>query len=251
MSVLKYCFISLVLVSCAWTQQLRVAAAADLSAPMQKITDAFQKQTGIQVVVTLGSSGNFFAQMQNGAPFDVFLSADRTYPDKLAQAGRAEQPVLYARGKLVLWALNRSNLQISPDDLKGLMSTAVSKISIANPQHAPYGRAAVATLQHYGIYDQVKPKLVLGENVSQAAQFVQSGNADVGLIAMSLALSEQMQRSGHYIVIPQNSYPPLDQAGAVLASSPMKAQARRFLEFLRSPESQRILHEYGFESPQP
>ena len=134
------------------------------------------------------------------------------------------------------------------DNLKTLASSAVKKISIANPEHAPYGRAAMAALQHYGIYDQVKAKLVLGENVSQAAQFAQSGNADVALIALSLALSDSMKRSGQYVLLPPASHRPLDQAGVVLHSSKNKQQARRFLQFLMSADGQKILKEFGFES---
>jgi molybdate transport system substrate-binding protein len=240
------------LLACAAAQEVRVAAAADLSAAMPALTAAFEKQTGIRAAVSLGSSGNFFAQIQNGAPFDVFLSADRGYPEKLEQAGKAEPGtmVLYGRGRLVLWAPNRLTLKFAPDDLKGLLSAAVGKVSIANPEHAPYGRAAVAALQHYGIYEQIKGKLVLGENVSQAAQFAQSGNADVAFIGLALAASESMQRQGHYVMLPQESYPPLDQAAVVLRTSRNKEAARRFLEFMTSADAQKLLRESGFESPQ-
>src|SRR5947209_1263157 len=166
-------------------QELKVAAASDLSAAMQKLTPACEKQTGIHVSVSLGSSGNFLAQIQNGAPFDVFLSADRSYPEKLEQAGQAEPGSLtpYARGRLVIWTAKSSSLHFETKEgnvlsggLEALARPEVRKIAIANPEHAPYGRAAVAALQHFGIHDQVKSKLVLGENISQAAQFAQSGN---------------------------------------------------------------------------
>jgi molybdate transport system substrate-binding protein len=235
----------------AQPKEIRVAVAADLSAVMPTLAAAFEKQTGIHVAATIGSSGNFFAQIQNGAPFDVFLSADRGYPEKLEQAGKTEPGtlVLYGRGRLVLWIPNRLTVKFASDDLKGLLSAPVAKIAIANPEHAPYGRAAVAALQHYGYYEQLKSKLVLGENVSQTAQFAQSGNADVAFIGLALASSESMQRQGHFVLLPQESYPPLDQAAVVVRASQSKAEARRFLEFITSESARKLLHESGFESP--
>ena len=237
-------------------KDLKIAAAADLSAAIDKLGSVFEKQTGVHVSVSLGSSGNFFAQIQNGAPFDVFLSADKRYPEKLAEAGKIEGAlVLYARGRLVLWVPNSSSLQLPSKghpldgNLDALNWPAVRKIAIANPEHAPYGRAAVAVLMHYGVYEQVKSKIVLGENVSQTAQFAQSGNADVAFIALSQALSEALNREGYWLTLPQGSYPPIEQAGAVLKTSHSKQMAWRFLEFLTSPEAQAILHNFGFEAP--
>jgi len=263
LSVLK-CFLFTVAVLSAalpaHSQELKVAAASDLSAVMDRLAPAFEKQAGIQVAVSLGSSGNFFSQIQNGAPFDVFMSADRSYPEKLEQSGRVEPRTLtsYALGKLVIWipkgspvALTFNAEHVLTGDLKALTSSQVRKIAVANPAHAPYGRAAVAALKSYGIYDEIQSKLALGENISQAAQFVQSGNADVGLIALSLALSEAMQRSGTYLLIPQDKYEPLEQAAAVLSGSKQKEAARRFVEFLKSPAARRIFRESGFEVPQP
>ncbi len=255
-----------------------VAAASDLSAALEKLAPVFEKKNGeqkngekknsekqngenkngVHVSVILGSSGNFFAQIQNGAPFDVYLSADKSYPEKLEQAGKTEPGTLvsYAPGRLVIWVPNGSTVQLPSKDNKTLDGNldilngpAVRKIAIANPDHAPYGRAAVAVLQHYKVYDQVTSKLVLGENISQTAQFAQSGNADVAFIALSIAMSASMQHSGHYLMLPDESYPPLEQAGVVLQSSRNKPMSRRFLEFLTSPEAQAILHEFGFEAP--
>lgn len=245
-------FLVLALTAGISAQELKIAAAADLSAAMQKVGAAFTHQTGIQVKFSFGSSGNFFAEIRNGAPFDVFLSADRSYPDTLDQSGKADQgTTIYARGKLVLWASNASTLDLSADNLRILTAAKVSKVSIANPEHAPYGRAAVAAMVHFKVYDQVKPKLVLGENVAQAAQFAQSGNADVAVIALSLALSDAMKKSGRYALVPQDSYPPLEQAAMVLHSSQYKQDAHRFVEFLLSPAAQKILSEYGFETHGP
>lgn len=242
----------------ATAPDIKVAAASDLTAAMDKLAPAFQKQSGIHVTVSMGSSGNFFAQIQNGAPFDVFLSADKSYPEKLDQAGQAEPGSItpYARGRLVMWVPNSSPLafavngqQVLSENLDALASDKVRKIAIANPEHAPYGRAAVAALQHFGVYDRVKAKLVLGENVSQTAQFAQSGNADVAFIALAQALSETLKRDGHWVALPRDSYPFIEQAGMVARRSRNKPEALRFLEFMRSPEGQAILREFGFESP--
>jgi molybdate transport system substrate-binding protein len=239
-------------------QELRIAAASDLSAAMQKLVPLFEKQSGMHVSVSLGSSGNFFAQIQNGAPLDVFLSADKSYPEKLEQAGLAAAGTLtpYARGRLVLWTLKTSGLRFETKagntlggGLEPLLGPEARKIAIANPEHAPYGRAAVAALQHYRIHDQVKSKLVLGENISQAAQFVQSGNADVGLIALSLVLSGPLAESGRYVLLPEESYPAIEQAGIVVRASKNKDTAKRFLQFLASAEGQAVLHELGFGPP--
>ena len=240
-------------------REIRVAAASDLNAAMQRLTPAFEKQTGIHVSVSLGSSGNFFAQIANGAPFDVFLSADKSYPEKLEQSGLAEPGTiaLYARGRLVIWWPNSVHLDLQSKNLQGLTggldslkSPEIHRIAIANPEHAPYGRAAVAVLQHYGIYESVKPKLVLGENISQTAQFAQSGNADVAFVALALALSNPMKNKGQFLLLPESSYPPLDQAAVVVRSSPNKQQARRFVQFLTSSEGQKILSDFGFGAPQ-
>lgn len=234
---------------------LRIAAASDLTAVMQRLGPAFEKQYGVPVTISLGSSGNFFAQIQNGAPFDLFLSADKSYPEKLEQAGFTEPGTLvsYARGQLVLWISKKANpnlpagRQALNGDLDALAGPSVKKIAIANPEHAPYGRAAVVALEHYKVYEKLKPKIVLGENISQTAQFAQSGNAEAAFLALSLALTVPMQQAGAYLLLPQDSYPPLDQAGVVLRSSSSKATARDFLEFLTSAQAQAIFRESGFE----
>lgn len=240
-------------------QELKIAAASDLSAVMQKLVPAFERQTGIRVSVSLGSSGNFFAQIQNGAPFDVFLSADKSYPERLEQAGLVEPGSLtdYASGRLVIWTSKKSGLGLSftdnrmlTDDLSRLANPSVGKIAIANPEHAPYGRAAVAALQHYKIYDRVKDRLVLGENISQTAQFLQSGNADVGFLALSVAMSPEMESKGRWLRLPEASYPAIAQAAVAVKSSKNKEQAQRFLKFLTSPEARLILAEAGFMPPQ-
>lgn len=241
--------VSLVLTAGLAAQELKIAAAADLNPAMPKLQAAFAKQTGVQLKVSFGSSGNFFAEIRNGAPFDVFLSADRSYPETLEQTGKTEEgTAIYARGRLVVWVPNQLGIEPSADNLKILTNPKVKKIAIANPEHAPYGRAAVAAMVHFKVYDQVKSKLVLGENVSQTAQFAQSGNADVAMISLAQALSDTLKSSGHYALVPVDSYPSLDQAAAVIRSSQNKQNAHKFVEFLQSPTAQKILSEYGFET---
>ena len=234
-------------------QALRVAAASDLMSVLPEITALFEKHTGAVVELSFGSSGNFFAQIQNGAPFDVFLSADIAYPQKLAEDGltRSENIRVYATGRLVLWKAGKSEQELERSGLNSLLDSTVHKIAIANPEHAPYGRAAVSALKQAGLYEKVKDKLVMGENISQTAQFVQSGNAEAGLIALSLAKSPAM-RSGHYIILPTNSYPPIQQAAAVITTSRQGRLAYEFLAFLGRPEAQAVLRQYGFDtSPGP
>ncbi len=256
MSVLRIVIASLMLIGTLPAQDLKIAAAADLTSVMPKLSAAFERETGTHLSVSLGSSGNFFAQIRNGAPFDVFLSADQSYPEKLQDSGLTVPGTLstYARGKLVLWVPNGSRLPFSrnkdgilTDDLNQLAGAAVHKIAIANPEHAPYGRAAVAALEHYGIYEKVKSKLILGENISQTAQFAESGNADAALISDSIALTQAMKLKGTSILLPQESYPPLDQAAIVLQSSQKQGEARRFVEFLQSVQAKAIFREFGFE----
>jgi len=226
---------------------VRVAAAADLRFAMQELVAQFQKTSKAQITVSYGSSGNFYAQLQNGAPFDLFFSADMEYAKKLDAAGLAEPGTLtkYALGKLVLWTPADSAVDITKDGWKALLDSRITKIAVANPEHAPYGRAAVAALHSAGIYDQVKAKLVYGENISQAAQFVQSGNAQAGLVALSLALAPAM-KDGKRWEVPPNAYPPIEQGAIVLKSAGDKSAARAFLEFVMSPAGRDTLRKYGF-----
>lgn len=232
-------------------RQITVAAAADLTFVFKDVAARFEKQSGIDVRLSFGSSGNFFAEIQNGGPYDIFFSADARYPQQLASASLVEPGTLYlyARGKIVLFAPKGSSIDVARG-LSVLTEPAVHKISIANPAHAPYGRAAVAALQHEGLYDKVRDKLVLGENISQAAQFVVSGGADVGIVALSLAVSPTMKDQGKFFEIPQTSYPDIDQAAVILKSSPNKDAAREFLDFLRRPEIAALMRSYGFALPQ-
>jgi molybdate transport system substrate-binding protein len=231
-------------------QTITVAAASDLQFAFQDVAARFEKASGKQVKLVFGSSGNFFTQIQNGAPFDLFFSADLDYAKKLAAAGLAEPGTLYeyATGKIVLWAP-----QQSPIDLKRglavLLDPSIKKIAIANPEHAPYGRAAVAALRHEKLYDQLVGKFVLGENISQTATFVVSGSADIGIVALSLALAPALKDKGTYAEILADDYPPIEQAAVIVKSSPQKETARAFLAFVKSAEIVGLLKTYGFSVP--
>jgi len=228
-------------------QTLRVAAAADLQYAMGELASQFEKQSGVKVLPTYGSSGNFRSQIQNGAPFDVFFSADSDYPRQLIEGGFADADTItvYARGHLALWASRDEKLDLSHRGLEALKDVRVQKIAIANPKIAPYGRVAVAALEKAGVYDAVKVKLIFGESISQAAQFAQSGSAQVGILALSLTFAESM-KNGDRWELPVNLYPPIEQAAVVVRASANKAAARAFLEFVRSTDGRQILTRYGF-----
>jgi len=234
-------------------EEITIAAAADLSFALTGLAHSFTAQTGADVKLSFGSSGNLYSQIQNGAPFDLFFSADSEYPKRLAGTGQIDPSSLrpYAVGHLVLWV--PKSLGLDPQKLKMDLLTRpeVKRIAIANPQHAPYGRAAMAALEHFGLKDEVAPKLVTGENISQAAQFVQSGNAQAGLIALSLALSPAMKDAGKYWELPADSYPELQQVVGIVANSKHKPAAQAFVNYVTSPEARGILQQYGFGTPQP
>jgi molybdate transport system substrate-binding protein len=227
-----------------------VAAASDLTFVMKEIAGQFEKASGCSVQLSMGSSGNFLTQIENGAPFDVFFSADIAYPKKLEAEGLAApgSTYLYAIGKIVLWARNDSHVNVSKG-FSALQDSAVSKIAIANPAHAPYGRAAEEALHKSGVYDSVRGRLVLGENISQAAEFVESGNADVGVLALSLVLSPTMKDKGRFWNIPENLYAPIEQGAVVVLSSKNQQAAKDFLEYVKLPATAALLARYGFAPP--
>lgn len=231
-----------------FAQEITVAAAADLHPAMQEIAARFQKERGKTVKVIYGSSGNFFQQIQNGAPFDMFFSANLDYPKKLEAAGLTQPGTYYqyARGKIVVWVPKDSKIDVSRG-LMALLDPMVKKIAIANPLHAPYGQAAVAAMQKEGIYEKAKDRFVLGENISQTASFVTSGSADIGILALSLAMSPNMKDKGRYAEIPAAEYPPIDQACVILSSSKNKELSREFLAYLKSEAVSDVLARYGFD----
>jgi len=232
-------------------REINVAAAADLSSALQEIAADYEKRTGVVVKLSFGASGALSQQIQNGAPFDVFFSADMDYPRQLIAGGQADGTTLYryAVGQLVLWVPKDSPLDVEHKGMDVLLVPSVKKISIANPQHAPYGRAAAAALQHYGLYEKLTGQLVLGENVSQAAQFVESGNAQAGFVALAHAVAPAMQGKGRYWVVPAEAYPPLDQGVILISRSAHSKDAAAFLGFVKTEEVAGMLGRYGFSSP--
>ena len=239
-TILILLLLTTVLCSAAHTQDITVAAASDLNYALKDLASRFEKKTGDQITLSFGSSGNLYSQIQGGAPYDLFFSADIAYPQKLAAAGLVESSSLrtYAIGHLVLWVPNSSSFDPQKLKMDFLLQRAVQRIAIANPAHAPYGRAAMAAL-----------KLVFGENVSQAAQFVQSGNAQAGLMPLSLAVSPAMKDSGRYWELPSESYPELQQGVALLAASKHKSAAKAFVDYVTSAEGTAVLEQYGFRVP--
>ena len=230
--------------------ELTVAAAADLNFVFKELVGAFETQTGEHVKLTLGSSGNFYAQIQQGAPFDLYFSADIGYPKKLIEEELAVPGSLYqyATGRIVVWVPKGSTLDVSKG-MDVLLDPGIKKIAIANPKHAPYGKAAVSAMEHFKVYDRVKDKFVLGENVSQTAQFAQSGAADIGIIALSLALAPSVQAIGTYWLIPQEAHPAIDQGAAILKTSRNQESAKKFLGFLQTAASRVVMKRYGFILP--
>jgi molybdate transport system substrate-binding protein len=233
--------------------QITVAAAADLKFALDEIAVGFQKQhPDAKIIVTYGSSGNLFAQIDNGAPFDVFLSADIDFPRRLIENKKAVADSLfpYAVGRVVVWVPNDSPIDVGKLGIESLLTPSVRKIAIANPEHAPYGRAAVAAMKKLGVYDKVSGKLVLGENIAQAAQFVESGAADIGLIALSLAVSPKMKGEGRYWEVPLDAYPRLEQGGVILSASKQPDLARQFRTVMVGPQGRETLRRYGFILPE-
>jgi molybdate transport system substrate-binding protein len=236
--------------SIARAGELTVAAASDLNYAFKEVIAGYEQQTGHHVKLTLGSSGNFYAQIQNGAPFDLYFSADIGYPRKLEEAGLVVPGSLYpyAVGRIVLWTGNGSHLDLSKG-LEILRDPTIKKVAIANPKHAPYGRAAVAAMEYFKVYDQVKDRLILGENISQAAQFIESGACDAGIIALSLALAPAMKAAGQYWEIPATAHAPLEQGAVILKQSKNPEAAKQFLEYIKGPQGQEIMKRFGFTLP--
>jgi molybdate transport system substrate-binding protein len=233
-------------------REVTVAAASDLKFAFGDVAAAFERRhPDVAVKVTYGSSGNFFTQLSNEAPFDLYLSADMDYPRKLVEQDRAVKgsDFVYAVGQIVVWVPKSSKLDIEARGLRAVLDPAVKKVAIANPKHAPYGRAAEAALKHAGVYDAVKDRLVLGENIAQAAQFVESGAADVGVIALSLALAPAMRDKGRYWTVPLDAYPRLEQGGVILSWARDKDAARALRDFMTGDEARAILRRYGFRLP--
>lgn len=253
MCKLRRVFILAVLALCTVTvraqQPLRIAAAADLQPLLPKILKQFTAQTGIQAQASYKSSATLATAINNGAPFDLFLAADFSFPQRVIAAGRAEQstPIAYALGTLVLWTRNDSTFRAL--SIQSLRSPALKSVAIANPQHAPYGRAAEAALHHLGLYTALKPRLVVAENIAQAAQYADSGNAQLGFISLTSALTPRLQASGHFIEVPRDDYPPILQGAIVVKNAPSAQAAHRFLDFLASAPIAHELEAGGLAPP--
>jgi len=239
-----------VLLSSARAQEITIAAAADLRPVLEEIAAHFQTLSAAHIKTIYGSSGNFYQQIQNGAPYDLFFSANLDYPKKLESAGLIVPGSYYeyARGKIVLLVSANSKLDLTRG-LKVLLDPTVKRIAIADPSHAPYGQAAVAAFKAENIYDQVSAKLVTGENISQTASFVLSGAADVGIVALSLALSPSTSSQVRFAEIPAHDYSPIQQACVVLRSSKDQRYAAQFQSYIRSADAAKIFERYGFEVP--
>lgn len=224
---------------------LRIAAAADLEPVLPPILAEFERSTGIPADATYQASAILTAQIQSGAPFDLFLSADLSFPKRLIDAGLADAsaPVIYAKGTLVLWT--RKDAHLPPPSIDLLRNAAVKRLAIANPESAPYGRAAVAALASLKLYDTLKPRLAVAQNIAQAAQFVDSGNADAGLISLTSALTPRLTSSGTYFVMPHDLYPPIEQGAVVIGRSQQRAAAHKLLDYLLSAPVQARLAKSG------
>jgi molybdate transport system substrate-binding protein len=229
------------------SRKISIAAASDVKFALDSAINVYAGKE--QIIVTYGSSGKLYEQIVSGAPFDIFFSADMSYPEKLFERNIAKSgPELYGTGRIVIWSK-----VVDPTVLKAksLLDKKIKRIAIANPQHAPYGKRAEETLKFYGIYDQVKAKLVFGENISQASQYVYSGAAEAGIIALSLALSPPMRRqNGKYFVIPEESHEPLKQAFVLLTSGASSEGMAEFYKFLKTERVRGIFKHYGFNVPE-
>jgi molybdate transport system substrate-binding protein len=224
---------------------ITIAAAADLKYVLDSLVVIFNRQhPQARATVVYGSSGKFYEQLSHDAPFDLFFSADADYPKRLQQAGRtAGAPTPYALGRLVLWS---KRLPVNKLGMKALLAPQVKHVALANPAHAPYGRRAEEALRTYKLYDQVKPKFVLGENIGQAAQYAATGAADAGLLAYSLALSPELRRAGTFYLIPNTAHSPLQQSYVVLKRAQGNATAAAFATFMANPVARQALKKYGF-----
>ena len=229
-------------------QKILVAAASDLRFALDSLKTDFESNHPGQIEIAYGSSGKLTQQIIHGAPFDIFFSADVAYPEQLAAEHRTGSPIYeYAKGRIVLWS---RQLDPNKNQIRTVLDSSVVKIAVANPTHAPYGKSAVEALQHYGLWEMAKPRLVYGENISQTAQFITSGAAEIGFIALSLALSPPMQKSGgKYYLIPEESHAPLIQGAVITQHGKANVLAHAFLGFVKSDRANHILTHFGFTMP--
>jgi len=238
----------LLLGNIAHADEVKAAVAANFTAAIKKLAPAFEKQTGHNLVASFSATGQLYTQIKNGAPFDVFLSADDATPQKLVAEGDgvSNSYFIYARGRLALWSSQPGYVDDQGTILK---SEKFTKIAIANPKAAPYGQAAIDTLTTLKLIDQLQPKFVTGENIAQTQQFISSGNVPLGFIALAQVKALAAEDRGSWWVVPANLHKPIDQ-GAVLLNKAKESQAASaFLTFLKSPEAIAIIRELGYETP--
>lgn len=240
--------VGLLSLPCLAGGRITVAAAADLKYALEEILVEFRRANpGEEIETSYGSSGKFHTQIRQGAPFDLFLSADIDYPRQLAKEGLAAAPAIpYAVGRIALWSIARDARRMT---LADLADPGIRKIAIANPKHAPYGKRAEEALRAAGVWSQVESRLVMGENIAQVAQFVQSGNADAGIIALSLALHQELAARGSHALIPEGLHQPLEQGFIITRRAAANPLAQRFADFMGSPAARRILVRWGFALP--
>lgn len=245
----------LLLSICLWVaapaysaEKITIAAAADLKFAMDEIVSGFSKnQPAGEVEVVYGSSGKFHTQIQQGAPFDLFFSADISFPRDLAKAGLAASEVKpYAIGRIVIWS---NNMDATKMTLANLADPKITKIAIANPKHAPYGKRAEEALKTVGLWDKLQPRLVFGENIAQTAQFVQTGNAQVGIIALALAVNPELANKGGYYLIPDRLHAPLEQGFIITRRAAGNALAKKFADYMATRPVRAIMAKYGFVLP--
>lgn len=239
---------ALLVAASAHAGKITVAAAADLKFAMDEIVARFRQAHGAdQVDVVYGSSGKFHTQIQQGAPYDLYFSADIAFARALAKAGFSASEVKpYAIGRIVLWSATMDARQMT---LAGLTDATIARVAIANPKHAPYGKRAEEALRALGLWEKVEPKLVYGENIAHAAQFVQTGNAQVGIIALALALSPELASKGGYWLIPDHLHQPLEQGFVITRRAQGNALAQRFADYMGSPAARAVMTRYGFVLP--
>jgi len=232
----------------AHAEKITIAAAADLKFAMEEIAVAFKKDhPGEEIDVVYGSSGKFHTQIQQGAPYDLYFSADIAFPRELAKKGFAASEVMpYAFGRIVLWS---ARMDASKMTLDSLIDPKISRIAIANPKHAPYGKRAEEALRVSGLWEKIEPKLVYGDNIAHTAQFVQTGNAQAGIIALSLAVNPELAKMGGYWLIPDTLHQPLEQGYIITSRAVGNSLAKSFAAYMNSKSARTVMSKYGFVLP--
>jgi molybdate transport system substrate-binding protein len=239
---------SMLFASIAHAEKITIAAAADLKFAMDEIVMTFKNDNPAEEVeVIYGSSGKFHTQIRQGAPYDLYFSADIAYPHELVQERLAASEVKpYAFGRIVLWS---ATLDATKLTLANLTEPTITRVAIANPKHAPYGKRAEEALRASGLWEKIEPKLVYGENIAHTAQFVQTGNAQVGILALALALNPELASKGGYYLIPENLHEPLEQGFIITKRAESSTLAKRFADYMGSKPARAIMTRYGFLLP--